>query len=223
MVRKRVCQERYVSDREVESLSSGGRDDVRCIACQEQRAVSHGGGYEAPHRRAAIGSAIRHLAEDPSLQEQLRRQPDLIPSACDEPLRLYTPNQGFARPATRTTKMRGQQIEAGEQVALVLTSANRDPDIFPEPDRFVLGRTPNPHIAFGQGSHKCAGKHVAELEMGLTLDELLAATDHFSLAGEVPPVYWPLYGPEVLPLRCEPRAQRSSTIELTAGGRRSRG
>ena len=98
---------------------------------------------------AAIASAIRHVAEDPSLQEQLRQQPDLIPSACDELLRLYTPNQGFARTATRTTKVRGQEIEAGEQVALVLTSANRDPDVFAEPDRFILGRTPNPHIAFG--------------------------------------------------------------------------
>ena len=158
---------------------------------------------------AAIASAIRHLAEDPSLQEELRQQPDLIPAACDELLRLYTPNQGFARTATRTTKIRGQQIEAGEQVALVLSSANRDPDVFPEPDRFVLGRTPNPHIAFGHGSHKCAGKYVAETEMRLALEELLAATDQFAVAGDVAPTYWPLYGPEALPLRCEPRSERS--------------
>jgi cytochrome P450 len=157
---------------------------------------------------AAIASAIRHLADDPSLQEDLRQEPDLIPAACDELLRLYTPNQGFARTATRTTKVRGQQIEAGEQVALVLSSANRDPDVFPEPDRFVLGRTPNPHIAFGWGSHKCAGKQVAETEMRLALEELLAATDQFAVAGDVAPTYWPLYGPEALPLRCEPRSER---------------
>jgi cytochrome P450 len=157
---------------------------------------------------AAIASAIRHLADDPALQDQLRRQPDLIPSACDELFRLYTPNQGFARTATRTTKVRGQQIEAGEQVALVLTSANRDPDVFSEPDRFILGRSPNPHIAFGWGSHKCAGKHVAEAEMRLALEELLAATSHFEVAGEVAPVYWPLYGPESLPVRCEAHSRR---------------
>ena len=154
---------------------------------------------------AAIASAIRHVAEDPTLQDQLRGQPDLIPSACDELLRLYTPNQGFARTATRTTKVRGQEIEAGEQVALVLSSANRDPDVFDEPDRFILGRSPNPHIAFGWGSHKCAGKDVAETEMKLALEELLAATEHFEVAGEVAPVYWPLYGPESLPLRCQAR------------------
>ena len=154
---------------------------------------------------AAIASAIRHVADDPTLQDQLRGQPDLIPSACDELLRLYTPNQGFARTATRTTKVRGQEIEAGEQVALVLSSANRDPDVFDEPDRFILGRSPNPHIAFGWGSHKCAGKDVAETEMKLALEELLAATEHFEVAGEVAPVYWPLYGPESLPLRCQAR------------------
>lgn len=154
---------------------------------------------------AAIASAIRHLAEDRALQDRLREQPGVTASACDELLRLYTPNQGFARTATRTTKVRGQQIEAGEQVALVLTSANRDPEVFDEPDRFILGRSPNPHIAFGWGSHKCAGKHVAEAEMRLALEELLAATKHFEVAGEVAPVYWPLYGPEVLPLRCHAR------------------
>jgi cytochrome P450 len=159
---------------------------------------------------AGIASAIRHLADDPALQDQLRRQPDLVPSACDELLRLYTPNQGFARTATRTTTVRGQQIEAGEQVALVLTSANRDADVFPEPDRFVLGRSPNPHIAFGWGSHKCAGKDVAEAEMRLALEELLAATESFAVAGDVAPVYWPLYGPEALPLRCQPRVGRPS-------------
>jgi cytochrome P450 len=158
---------------------------------------------------AAIASAIRHVAEDAELQDELRRRPDLLASACDELLRLYTPNQGFARTATRPIKVRGQQIEAGEQVALVLTSANRDPDVFPEPDRFILGRSPNPHIAFGWGSHKCAGKHVAETEMRLALEELLAATDHFAVAGDVAPVYWPLYGPESLPLRCEARTGRS--------------
>jgi cytochrome P450 len=161
---------------------------------------------------AGIASAIRHVADDEALQSQLRGAPDQVPAACDELLRLYTPNQGFARTATRTTVVRGQQIEAGEQVALVLTSANRDPDVFAEPDRFVLGRSPNPHIAFGHGSHKCAGKHIAEAEMRLALAELLAATGRFVVDGDVPPVAWPLYGPEALPLRCEPRSGRSPIV-----------
>ena len=138
------------------------------------------------------------MPKTPRFQNQLRGQPDLIPSACDELLRLYTPNQGFARTATRTTKVRGQEIEAGEQVALVLTSANRDPDVFDEPDRFILGRSPNPahRVRLGLPQVAAPGKDVAETEMTLALEELLAATEHFEVAGEVAPVYWPLYGPE---------------------------
>jgi cytochrome P450 len=153
---------------------------------------------------AAIASAIRHLAEDRDLQDRLRAEPALVRDAVDEFLRLYTPNQGFSRTATRATKIRGRQIEAGEQVALVLSSANRDPEIFDDPDEFVLGRSPNPHIAFGHGSHKCAGQHFAEAELRLALEELLAATEAFELDGELSPLYWPLYGPEVLPIRCWP-------------------
>jgi cytochrome P450 len=158
--------------------------------------------------RAAIASAIRHLAEHPQLQDELRSDPRLIPDAVDELLRLYTPNQGFSRTATRPTRIREQEIEAGEQVALVLTSANRDAEVFPEPDRFVLGRSPNPHIAFGHGSHKCAGKDVAEAELRIAIEELLAATETFAVAGEVPALPWPLYGPEALPLSCTPRSAR---------------
>jgi cytochrome P450 len=147
---------------------------------------------------ALIASAIRHLANDLELQVRLRREPDLIPHATEEFLRLYTPNQGFARTCIEKTLVHGQQIEPGEQVALVLTSANRDEDIFDAPDDFVLGRDPNPHIAFGHGAHKCAGQPVARAEMRLALEELLAQTREFVLDGEPSPLHWPLYGPEHL-------------------------
>jgi cytochrome P450 len=154
---------------------------------------------------AAIASAIRHVADDRELQERLRRDPALIPEANEELLRLYTPNQGFARTATQATCVHGQAIQSGEQVALVLTSANRDEDVFPEPDRFVLGRTPNPHLAFGHGAHKCAGRPFARAEMRLALSELLAQTSDFELDGDGTPLHWPLYGPERLPIRCTPQ------------------
>jgi Cytochrome P450 len=114
------------------------------------------------------------------------------------------------RPARRQTYLEPLQRAAGSKsaAACATVSLSRRNPIFPEPDRFVLGRTPNPHIAFGWGSHKCAGKQVAETEMRLALEELLAATDQFAVAGDVAPTYWPLYGPEALPLRCEPRSER---------------
>lgn len=151
---------------------------------------------------AAIASAIAHLAGDRELQDRLRRDPALVPRAADELLRLYTPNQGFARTATRDTELGGCAIAAGEQVALVLTSANRDPAVFRDPDAFDLDRDPNPHIAFGHGSHKCAGRAFAEAELRIALQELLASTASFALADEPQWLGWPLYGPETLPLRC---------------------
>lgn len=155
---------------------------------------------------AAIASAIRHLAVDAELQATLRAQPALVSSAVEEFLRLYTPNQGFARTATCPVTIRGQAVAPGEQVALVLTSANRDEEIFENPDDFVLGRDPNPHIAFGHGAHKCAGQAVARIEMLVSIQELLAATDGFELGEHLTPLMWPLYGPETLELRCSVRA-----------------
>jgi cytochrome P450 len=155
---------------------------------------------------AATASAFAHLAGDPELQARLRAQPALIPRAADELLRLYTPNQGFARTATRDTEIGGCPIQGGEQVALVLTAANRDPEVFEEPDTFRLDRAPSPHIAFGHGSHKCAGRAFAEAELRIALEELLRATSSFTLAGDPSWLGWPLYGPETLPLRCVPAA-----------------
>jgi cytochrome P450 len=150
---------------------------------------------------AALGSAIGHLAQDPALQDQLRREPGLIPDAVEELLRLHTPNQGFARTATRDVEVGGRTIHAGEQVALVYTAANRDPAAFPEPDRFSLDRRPNRHLAFGHGVHKCVGIDLARLELRAGLAELLAATSGFEPAGTPEPLRWPVYGPATLPVR----------------------
>ena len=155
---------------------------------------------------AAIASALKHLARDVELQQRLRADPALVPSAVEEFLRLYTPNQGFSRTAVTDSCVHGQAIAADEQVALVLTSANRDEAVFERPDEFVLGRDPNPHIAFGHGAHKCAGQPIARLELTVALQELLAATAQFRLGDREEPLGWPLYGPELLELICVPAA-----------------
>lgn len=148
---------------------------------------------------AALGSAVRHLAEDAALQDRLRREPALIPAAVEEMLRLHTPNQGFARTATEDVTVRGSRIRAGEQVALVYTSANRDPAVFDDPDQFDLRRGPARHLAFGHGVHKCVGMELARLELRTGLAELLAATSSFGLAAEPEPLRWPVHGPATLP------------------------
>jgi cytochrome P450 len=153
---------------------------------------------------ALLASAVDHLARERELQDRLRAEPELIPAALEELLRLYAPNQGFARTATRDVEVRGRTIHAGEMAALVLPSANRDPAVFDDPEEFVLDRSPNPHLAFGHGPHKCAGVAVARAELIIALEELLACTASFERAGEPEMLGWPVYGPETLPLACVP-------------------
>jgi len=157
---------------------------------------------------ALIGSAVLHLARDPALQATLREQPARLVAVVEELLRLYAPNQGFARTATHDVEIRGRTIRAGERVALVLPAANRDPELFAEPESFRPDRDPNPHLAFGHGPHKCPGATAGRLEVRLFLEELLARTESFEVAADPTMLGWPVFGPELLPLSCAPRAPR---------------
>jgi len=151
----------------------------------------------------ALASALRHLGLHPDLEETLRDQPALIPEALEELLRIYTPNQGFARTATRDVQVGEAAIGAGDAVALVLTSANRDESVFPNADQVVFGRRQH-HLGFGHGPHSCIGQHLARLEMRIALEVLLARTTRLELDGEPTWMAWPVYGPKTLPMRTTP-------------------
>jgi cytochrome P450 len=148
----------------------------------------------------ALASALWHLALHPDLQDTLRERPTLIADALEELLRIYTPNQGFARTATRDVRVGEAAISAGDAVALVLTSANRDESVFPDADQVVLGRRQH-HLGFGHGPHSCIGQHLARTEMRIALEVLLARTTRWELDGEPTWLAWPVYGPKTLPLR----------------------
>lgn len=152
-----------------------------------------------------LGSIAVHLARNPELQQQLRQQPELIPAALEEFLRLYTPYRGFARTATRTIELAGRTIEPGEPIALVYASANRDEAKFPNAHRFELGRANlADHVAFGRGPHACPGAPLGRLQLRIALEELLARTRSFSLAGPVVPTRCPEIGALRVPLTFEP-------------------
>lgn len=148
-----------------------------------------------------IGTMAVHLARHPDLQDQLRADPSLVPAAVEEYLRLFTPYRGFSRTAVRDVEIGGRHIAADEPIALVYASANRDEDIFPNGDEFVLER-PNidQHIAFGRGPHRCAGAPLARVMLQAALDELLRQTTTFRLAGDIEMTRWPEWGTLSVPL-----------------------
>lgn len=153
-----------------------------------------------------VGSIALHLARDPALHRQLRAAPAQRDAAVEEFLRLYTPYRGFARTPVQDALVCGRRIPGGEAVALTYASANRDPGVFPEPDRFILDR-PNiaEHLAFGRGPHFCAGAHLARLELRAALDALLDRTDAIEVTGEVRYCPYPEIGPYQVPVRVTPR------------------
>jgi cytochrome P450 len=151
-----------------------------------------------------IGSIAVHLCRDPELQERLRQDRDLIPAAIEEFLRLYTPYRGFARTAVRDVEFDGRTIPAGEPIALVFASANRDEAVFPNGSEFRLHRPHlNQHMAFGRGPHNCPGAALGRLELRVALEELLSGTSRFELDGEILPTRFPEIGALSVPLRFE--------------------
>ncbi|HEU4486064.1 MAG TPA: cytochrome P450, partial [Povalibacter sp.] len=137
----------------------------------------------------------------------LRRDRALIPDAVEEFARLYTPYRGFARTAREDVTIRGRHIRKDEPIALLYASANRDESVFPEPDRFILGRPNiNQHIAYGRGPHMCAGSALGRQLLRISLDALLEATSHFEVNGEIRMSGMPEVGPLHVPLRMTPAA-----------------
>lgn len=149
-----------------------------------------------------MGSIAVHLAREPGLQDMLRAAPERIPAALEEFLRLYTPYRGFARTAVCPVAFGERTIPAGEAIALVYASANRDEEVFPDAESFVLDR-PNiaEHLGFGRGPHNCPGVHLGRMEVRVMLEELLAATSGFVLDGPITPARWPEIGAVSVPLR----------------------
>lgn len=157
-----------------------------------------------------IGSIGVHLSRDVALQQQLRTNPQLIPAALEEFLRLYTPYRGFARTARHDVQIRGCPIKQGEPIALNYASANRDAAVFESPDQFILHR-PNigQSLAFGRGPHHCPGAALARLELTVALQELLARTSRFDVIGPITPTRMPELGVLSVRMRFTPASERS--------------
>ena len=122
--------------------------------------------------RNALSGSMELLIRNPEARDRLISNPELIPDAVEEFLRVVSPVHAFARTATRDTVLRGQRIEGGQKVLMLYPSGNRDEDIFDRPDEVQIDRKPN-HLAFGIGHHFCLGANLARMELRVALRELL--------------------------------------------------
>ena len=113
----------------------------------------------------------------------------------------------FRRTATRDTEIRGQKIREGDKVVIYYQSANRDEDIFTDPYKFDVSRSPNNHIAFGIGEHFCLGSNLARLEIRILFEQLLLRYPRLELAGPVRRLRSNfINGFKEIPVRFEPSA-----------------
>ncbi|WP_446665009.1 cytochrome P450 [Flexivirga sp. B27] len=134
--------------------------------------------------RNGLPGAMIALLSHPDAMAALRADPSLIPGAVDELLRWWTPVMTFRRTATRDTTLGGTTVHEGDKVVVSYLAANRDPEVFEQPDELRLGRKPNNHRVFGHGPHVCVGAHFARVQMTLLFQELLTRTRDIQLAGE---------------------------------------
>ena len=153
-----------------------------------------------------IGNGMLALLRHPEQLQLLRQQPDLMPSAIEELLRYDAPVQTDIRTALEDVELGGKLIRQGQGVLLLLGSANRDPEVYHEPDRLDLTRCETSHIAFGRGIHHCLGAPLARLEGRVAFEMLLERFDELQLLTDRPTFkdHVVLRGLEALPTRAHP-------------------
>jgi cytochrome P450 len=134
--------------------------------------------------KTMLSSGLLALLQHPDQLAAVRADSGLVPGAVEEILRWANPLHYFRRTATGEVEVNGSRIEAGQKVVMVYTSANRDEEVFDDPQRFDVRRDANPHLSFGIAEHFCLGAHLARLEGKVFFEELLATFGAIELTGE---------------------------------------
>jgi cytochrome P450 len=140
--------------------------------------------------RNLIAGGMRLLLEHPAQWQKLCADPALVPNAVEEMLRFVSPIQNFVRRVQHDTELAGKRLRAGEYVALLYGSANRDESVFgADAEAFdVFRANADRHVAFGFGEHLCLGAYLARLEARVMFEELIARGPGFLPAGPVEPL-----------------------------------
>ncbi len=134
--------------------------------------------------KSMLSGGLAALLDHPEQLAALRADHAKIPGAVEEILRWANPLHYFRRTLTADTELRGVEMKAGEKVAMIYTSANRDEDVFENPHAFDITRDPNPHLAFGVAEHFCLGVHLARLEGRVFIEEFLKTFRDYRVIGE---------------------------------------
>jgi cytochrome P450 len=130
-----------------------------------------GGGLDTTTSLTSL--ALHHLEAHPELRARLASNPELLGAACEEYLRWTSVNETLTRTCTRDTELGGQQIRRGDVVMMSWLGANFDPTAFERPEDVDIDRAPNPHLAFGIGTHRCIGMHVARALFQVMVSQIL--------------------------------------------------
>jgi cytochrome P450 len=135
-----------------------------------------------------LGASLLHLGQDLATRDKLVAEPNTLTDAIEELLRLYAPVT-MAREAVAATSVAHVPVTPGTMVLLSFAAANRDPDVFPDPDAFKLDRRPNRHVAFGFGRHRCVGANLARGLAHIAIRNWLAAFPSYRVRANSP-VEW---------------------------------
>jgi cytochrome P450 len=162
-----------------------------------------------------LSTAFLHLITQPEDRLRLLDDPSLLDEACEEFLRYYTPAQAGARTVRKNVNLGGVELARGDRVLLAWASANRDEVAFEDPDRFVLDRNPNRHVAFGVGIHRCIGANLARQEFKVIVAEVLRRLADLSIDTERTPRYPDvglMFGYQQMPATFTPALREGGTI-----------
>ncbi len=135
--------------------------------------------------RTVTAQGMRLLSEHPEQKRAIAADMSVLPGAIEEILRYAPAVMSFRRTATADTELRGKRIREGEKLVLWYPSANRDEEVFADPQRFDVRRDPNDHLAFGIGEHYCLGASLARLQLSSIFAELLTRLPDIEVCGEV--------------------------------------
>ena len=135
--------------------------------------------------RNSMTGGLLALHEHPQEMAKLRANPALVESLVPEIIRWQTPLAYMRRTARADTELGGKRIRKGDKLAMWYLSGNRDESAIPEPDRFIIDRArPRQHLSFGYGIHRCVGNRLAELQLKILWEELLARPGALEVTGE---------------------------------------